>query len=284
LLDPHNEDVATVGMSLLLDPHDEDVTTVDTALPPGPHNEDVTTVDMARIAASLEKIEMLAVIRIFRTMSLPRHGKLHALLRMSRFWLATNPADKIYGLMSLVDPQDRIPPDYSKPYVQVYNEFVKRRLEIEPTLWLLQTASFNVPIPGLPSWCANFNLPATATGLLDLEKPKTNYCAGIQAENNERIHVITSIEAGRISIRGFYVDEVVEVIPPSWPRQEGRAVHKWERTTANQALNWELSCLKLSRETCGLLDEGETHCQKHIGGQLLGTESPQKTDSVRGNT
>jgi hypothetical protein len=106
----------------------------------------------------------------------------------------------------------------------------------------------------LPSWCANFNLPATAAGLLDLENPETNYCAGIQAENNGKLPVITSIEAGRISIRGFYVDKVVKVIPPCWPRHEGRAVYKWERTTANQALNWKLSCLMLSPETCRLLD------------------------------
>jgi hypothetical protein len=101
---------------------------VDAALLLVLHNEDVTTADMARIAASLEKIEMTAVIKISRTMSLPRHEKLYALLRMSRLWLATNPADKIYRLMSFVDPRGRIPPDYSKPYVQVYIEFVKRRL------------------------------------------------------------------------------------------------------------------------------------------------------------
>lgn len=67
-------------------------------------------------------------------------------------------------------------------------------------------------------------------------------------------------------MKGFRVGEAVEVIPPSWPSRGHSSVQKWSKSTAIQALDWELSCLELSRKiygvSCTLL---EAHWRTMVG-------------------
>lgn len=111
----------------------------------------VVSHSLLKISAALEKISTIALARIFQEPRFPQIDRLQLLLLMSRNWLASNPADKIYGLMGLVDSHQRVRADYSRSCVEIYTDFAGQRLADEPTPWLLNMASCSVPIPNLPS-------------------------------------------------------------------------------------------------------------------------------------
>ncbi|KAN0095038.1 HET domain containing protein [Hyaloscypha variabilis] len=77
---------------------------------------------------------------------------------------ATEPADKIYGLISLLRHQDtegdlQLPViDYSRPVQDVHEDLSRQLIRFSRVLWTLQFVGLERRVSGLPSWVADWNL------------------------------------------------------------------------------------------------------------------------------
>jgi hypothetical protein len=111
-------------------------------------------------------------------------------------------------------------------------------------------ASCRVALPNLPSWCTIFDLPATARGSC-IVGSSDRYCAGLRDRKGSENHVACSGNFKKISVEGFRIDMVGEVISSSRPRISDRPLFRWTRSTAARVLDWEQSALKLSRKIYG---------------------------------
>jgi hypothetical protein len=89
---------------------------------------------------------------------------------MSQHALATDPRDKIFGLLGIamckqIDP---ITPDYSKTTQQVFTEATIASI-LESSAFLYFDFTIDPPegltkVPGMPSWAVDFTLPSKPHG------------------------------------------------------------------------------------------------------------------------
>jgi len=91
-----------------------------------------------------------------KTKSLHQPHSLQKLLRLTRYSLATDPRDKIYGLLGLVQGDDvSIMPDYGKQVSRLYLEIACHIISSERCLDILTWPHSRADL-GLPSWAPNF--------------------------------------------------------------------------------------------------------------------------------
>jgi hypothetical protein len=93
-------------------------------------------------------------------------------LILTRDFECTDARDHIFALWSLAQDKKGLDskPDYSKPYEQIYEEFTQAWIKQHGTLDILgaveATVQSNDFYTKAPSWCTNWNLPATASCLV----------------------------------------------------------------------------------------------------------------------
>ncbi|EXL65084.1 hypothetical protein FOPG_18678 [Fusarium oxysporum f. sp. conglutinans race 2 54008] len=136
------------------------------------------------------------------------HLSIGELLRHSRNHHTTEPHDRLYAFLGLMNDRDRsaFPPDYSKPISQLSAELVKHAIEVEGNLDALHM--YRTHMHQTPSWVPQITTPMSGEDswhLLD-----TEYCAsgGTQAV------VGFSTDLGTITIRGFTVDTIASCEGP----------------------------------------------------------------------
>ncbi|CAJ2510846.1 Uu.00g064710.m01.CDS01 [Anthostomella pinea] len=101
---------------------------------------------------------------IVRNMDTGYVSRLLDVLARFRFTEATNPRDKIYGLLGLASDAMGIIPDYSKSVGEVYTGFFQAYVNTTQDLDLLcqspwHFGSMMAPKKGMPSWCPDFANP-----------------------------------------------------------------------------------------------------------------------------
>lgn len=157
-----------------------------------------------------------------------RHCSLTTLCRNSRWWRTSEPIDKVYAFLGLTYDRTRqqIPVDYSPKsragYWKVYRTVTLLMFRRDPILFILQMAGSHSQIPNAPSWCINLDSPELPSMLF----PDTYQAGGpIEARDDPEAHVhfrSISFDETRITLRGYYVDEVSDVVPDPWPNILGQ--------------------------------------------------------------
>lgn len=139
---------------------------------------------------------------------------------------ATNPRDKIYGLLGLaggvVTAGDKVPliiPDYSKSVVAVYSEFAKFMVLETRSLDILLFGAGVKRLPGLPSWAPDWTYTAyRPESWVHLKRRKT-----YQLPNYQDAIAVFSEDLTAVSVQGFIV---------AYLEDEGRVI-----LTTHQAWN-----------------------------------------------
>lgn len=146
---------------------------------------------------------------------------------------ATDPRDKIFGLLSLVTPQIRkaVKPDYSMSITEVYTSFCVHLIEATGSLEILSyvlgtttTGIFKTP-SWVPNWAISIPEPSWQQGRLDRYR-EYNACGG--SEFSLELGDIAAYD-GTLRARGVYCDLVAGVgeerdskmkegIPKDWPQ------------------------------------------------------------------
>jgi hypothetical protein len=155
--------------------------------------------------------DIMTHLRDVRTWRRENRGvKLNSLLQIFRYRQATDPRDKVYGLLSLVTDWGNgtpIIPDYkSTTAYQVFTRSTAKVIEATRSLDVLcQHGNITLDyFSDLPSWVVDFSIPASAVGLtdhFDHQIPLYNASAG-QLTNahviEDNILVLEGIAADRL--------------------------------------------------------------------------------------
>lgn len=166
-----------------------------------------------------------SMLGLFYQIQTSSPGFLDALV-LARDFECTDPRDRIYGLWNLAQDKAGLDfnPGYSKPYHQVYAEFTRA--------WALQHGSldflgaveatqgssefYNVA----PSWCPNWNVPATASSLIRKDYLPTRsmsamrdqsgklYSADGNIDRNAFDYPLFSFEGNVLHCTGVVIDRV----------------------------------------------------------------------------
>lgn len=98
-------------------------------------------------------------------------GLLYSNLALTRYAAATDPRDKIYGILGLVDHlQERVIPDYNMETAEVYNMIARRLVKSGEGLDTLYQAATNTPqsMEGLLSWAPDWSISNDRDTWLDV--------------------------------------------------------------------------------------------------------------------
>lgn len=198
---------------------------------------------VTRGVAMLEKISLY-----MRWRALNQRFSCLTLLEIGRELSTTEDVDKVYGLLGLVPDSLRVQLDIDKARLpaEVYVEVAKYDIANEPILNILQLASSNQPLAGLPSWCPNFAGPRKTSTL-------GGHARGYHAGFEDRIYDTFPFQAtisqtnNLLKLRVFPLDEVTEVIEPGWSWIQSPDIAP-NLAAASQTLVWEDKCLKLSQQ------------------------------------
>ena len=201
-------------------------------------------VAVTRGMAMLQKISLY-----MRWRAIDQRFSFLTLVEIGRELSATKDVDKVYGLLGLAPDSLRVQLDIdtAKSPAEVYVEVAKYDIANEPILNILQLASSNQPLAGLPSWCPNFAGPRKTSTL-------GGHARGYHAGFEDRIYDSFPFQAtisqtnNLLELRGSPLDEVTEVIEPGWSWIQSPEIAP-NLAAASQTLVWENKCLKLSQQT-----------------------------------
>ncbi|KAL1857560.1 hypothetical protein Daus18300_010318 [Diaporthe australafricana] len=123
---------------------------------------------------------------------------------------ATNPKDKVYGLLGLTSEDCRasLLPDYSKSVTDVYMDTARYIINSTGSLNILSTNtnSRRVEEPPLPSWVPDWCLRAS--------RPRALLCSGIySASRSYRANITTGPDPYILELKGLPVDLISDVSP-----------------------------------------------------------------------
>jgi hypothetical protein len=126
-----------------------------------------------------------------------RSFDLSRVMSFSRQVSATDPRDKVYGLLALMDPEmvRRIHPDYTASVEEVYVDFAKLTIDVSQTLENLRHIAPADSLP-LPSWVPDWTSEQQLCSLGDIPH---RACGNTLAQVSYSMH-------GVLSCRGFIVD------------------------------------------------------------------------------
>jgi hypothetical protein len=172
-------------------------------------------------------------------------------VRLARDKNVTQPVDRIYGLLGLVNPTvaSKIVVDYSddakEKWWSVYIQYGKLQLQSESTLALLSMAASQQRPTELPSWCPNFNSPPKDPFSLG---GVIGYQAGFESWEDRLKPNVQISDSNTLRVSGFQVDRVRLVV--------GSPKHCFETEpsygpsgSSALLLDYESRCLKISQET-----------------------------------
>jgi hypothetical protein len=160
------------------------------------------------------------------------HYNLLELAHMFRSRQATDPRDKLYGLLGIVScPLDRgLMPEYSKPCHIIYMELFKRHLALHRDLFILSFAEYRGKYSKkLPTWCCDWtvgeltpipfwtnNWDAAVHSLKRIiqQKASTIY----NAAGNTKMQLTYHPDPRILGVRGFIIDRV-HTIGKAWSKR-----------------------------------------------------------------
>jgi hypothetical protein len=135
-------------------------------------------------------------------------------------WKASNPSDKVYGLLGLVEKSIReaVTVDYEFAPSMVFVNFAKAHFPSTAHLWLLNRASGCRPIPGLPTWCPNFDdeirTDGFHNGMAQLGGRRPEFQTGFKANKMAFADhkVACSKLTNELYVPGFRIDTVDKMV------------------------------------------------------------------------
>ena len=164
----------------------------------------------------------------------------------------TNPLDRVYGLLGLIDPGELIPAidiRYDWEPWQGYLHFCKFYIKHDPDLALFSIAGCVSKPEELPSWCPNFDSPPNVTSIYCYYP---DFCAGFKPGGPQRIsRVQTSATSNTITVPGFRMDRVKAVTKAANPLQD--SMDPWDGPTGQAAKQeqYHSECLNLFTQVQG---------------------------------
>jgi hypothetical protein len=190
-----------------------------------------------------------------------KQAPLLGLLSIARQRQATDPRDRVYGMLGLVNGYVRslFTIDYTqKPYIP-YIQFGILSLQKTHTLGLLSTASSEHRPVGLPTWCPNFE--SSYPEILDFCDYK-GFEAGFEP-GGPRLSYVEVLEASNeIGVRGFHVDVVKRVVSSSYTESSSMGNLLGPEGDSAKNLSWMLECEALFLEiTPDSVDVSEAYCR-----------------------
>ncbi|PSN60391.1 HET-domain-containing protein [Corynespora cassiicola Philippines] len=175
-----------------------------------------------RIFETLGVVEEIEVFK--REMAADDSVDLFRVMGLSRLVAATDPRDKAYGLLALMDQElaRRIQPNYKASVEEVYTDFAKLAIDVSKTLEVIRCVGAT-GMYSLPSWVPDWT---SARMLGSLGDEPHNACGSTTAQ-------ISYAEPGALTCRGFIVD-TFDGMGCIWQDESGRG---WPKSTVQQSKN-----------------------------------------------
>ena len=140
------------------------------------------------------------------------YGPLHRALRDCRVFRSTDPKDKIFAMLGMIDGyrDDDMDVNYDFSDEQVYTNIVKLSIERCKSLDFLREVTLGNVAPshrGLPSWVPDFSMPSTMD---QLTSPSFSI-AQLYPESNGLSSIPASITQGLLNVNGCQIGTVVSI-------------------------------------------------------------------------
>ncbi|KAK0512097.1 hypothetical protein JMJ35_005225 [Cladonia borealis] len=169
-------------------------------------------------------------------------------LSMGQKCKVSNPLDRVYGLLGLLDSEELIRSidiQYDWEPWQGYLHFCKVYIERDPDLALFSMAGSRSKPKELPSWCPNFDsMPHVGSIYCDY----SGFCAGIKPGGPRNSRIQTSATSNTITVPGFRMDRVKAVTRATHPLPN--SITPWKGPTGQAAKHeqYHLECLNVFKE------------------------------------
>jgi hypothetical protein len=204
----------------------------------------------------------------------PKQAPILPLLQIARQRQATDPRDRIYGMLGLVsrDVRGLFTIDYTqKPYIP-YIQFGILSLRKSHTLGLLGTASSEYRPVELPTWCPNFE--SLTPEIVDFCEYK-GFEAGFEP-GGPRLSYVEILEGlNEIAVKGFPVDFVKKVVSSSYTESSTISSLLGPEGDCAKNLSWMSECEALFFDiTPNATDVSEAYCRALVANHY-GVESIQ---------
>jgi len=243
------------------------------------------------------QVQWERIVRCRKHLAKNRELEFPKLMKYSRVLLASNPVDKVYGMLGLASPklQSLVPIEYGKPYQEVYVDFMRVYLTAEEDPLILNLTK--VSVEGLPSWCPNFSCRPRYGSSIGISWSGEKYSAGFNNSNGvgcsqSKAHELRLISdtkfpvqnsavldkyGNMISLQGFCVDVISKSVPFPWSEEDMK-----RSDPPNKAFyDWEVDCLEVfnniaSQPNCS--PDAHFRTRTLMQGDYKGISSIQESD------
>ncbi|KAK0103785.1 hypothetical protein ONS95_005787 [Cadophora gregata] len=178
-----------------------------------------------------------------------------ALIDDTRFCKYTDPRDRVYGILGLLDEKHQlgIEPDYTKTVCEVYKDAAWKHVESTDTLEILCKVEFH-NTEGLPSWAP------------DLRKPRKAIPFSLCNTSGHSLADHCDGPDGLLRVQGIPVSRISRIEPFNFAEFEtdGLSVIPKLRLVANKLglLDNLLTCLKAIPALCEVLCANDFTCRR----------------------
>jgi len=160
------------------------------------------------IAPVTRLLMLLNIDPKYKEQKTPFATKLQYILRQTRAQLASDPRDKVYGVLGLIDgDHEGFVPDYSRNVIQVYTDFAIMHIQATgglSSICFQPKGDLNhEKIPGLPSWVPDLSNRET------MEENYIDY--NFSAAGNAAFEFALSQDFKVLKARGIIADEIDEI-------------------------------------------------------------------------
>lgn len=208
----------------------------------GPHQEELdlivngTSFRMGNIYDPFEGVD--AVTHFTELRKLGQSSSLESIMQYSRYCGATDPRDKVYGLIGLF-LQPLVSVDYALKVETVYTDFTKAIIDREKNLQFLHWLGVSKrQVANLPSWVPDYTA-STPTGVL----PRVYHRYIPVSETSTSLQSVLPglrVEESRLNIRGSHLDTMMHIggvlaaDKANYPESSSfrDIIQDWERTAA----------------------------------------------------
>jgi hypothetical protein len=111
--------------------------------------------------------------RVYRLCRASNYRYLPHLLGETQYSRCTDPRDRIFALLSLLNPRDAaaaIEPDYKKEVSEIYTEVFLSHCKKKGHLRLMQRCELAHETRGIPTWLPNWSVPEVQIGKLEIDR------------------------------------------------------------------------------------------------------------------
>jgi hypothetical protein len=163
---------------------------------------------------------------VYRLCRASNYRYLPHLLSETQYSKCTDPRDRIFALLSLLNPRDpaaAIEPDYKKNVSEVYTEVFLRYCKKAGHLRLMQRCELADETIGIPTWLPNWSVPEVQIGKLEIDQ--------IDASGNSA-PVFEVIEERRFRVCGITIGTLESVARHSIFKDSASAIYTIKDFTA----------------------------------------------------